>query len=455
MRPRLLLLLVCCLWVACGQDEFVVVPSSYLQVTTAALVRFFSASYIAIKSYDSFLGGDGGGGGDGGQRVCGGDSVGGVGEVARCVDFSRRPARLKFHPKARQTAYVGPRLCRVKDREASQQRTAVLMIVNSVAYLQGPGNWEAFLNKAAYARKTKRPFYLWVGDLEAATLAGRHAVPWLPCAEKPGNTLNIYKTVAIFAAFQGARTLLYVDADAWFSDAAFKGAAEPESYLNVSSRAFLMGNQNRVGGPKIPMNGGLLLLRDSQRAKRFLALWFYSRCGAHDQLPLWASLFATVAADANNNHRHKKTGRRKQRLDDIDDDYAHDNDDGDAEKKNNKRVALPFGFFRTYDEAHHKAVALLADRLDDLRRPLLDRDPTNALDGGNFRTSHILDRPLELPGILLLPSAKLGDLPALRSDINTHAKTFVCHTRIDSQENQGQCIGSHVCKKHKCMPFLP
>ena len=45
--------------------------------------------------------------------------------------------------------------------------------VDSVAYLTTAGTWPSFLNKAAYCRKTRRAFYLWVGNLDRELLDAR------------------------------------------------------------------------------------------------------------------------------------------------------------------------------------------------------------------------------------------------------------------------------------------
>lgn len=303
---------------------------------------------------------------------------------------------------------------------------SVMMMVNSIEYLQQEGNWLAFLNKAAFCRATQRRLYLWVGDLPRELLDERRPVPWMNCEHSSGNTLNIYKALAFLALFMSkvaANGVLYLDADAWFSDTAFysKDAVLEDYFQFGDNTAFLFGNQNRYGGPLIPLNGGLLAVRDSPAARRFLALWWWSRCGRHDQLPLWATLFATIAANAP-----------------------------DAS------FSISPTLFSTYNNAHLKAVAVLAAAADRLRQEsnLVD----SSLDGGSFRTTRLIDRPLELPGtIIILPSAPIArsdsvdkpPLPALRSDINASAPTFCCHTRLDRVEGDSQCVGSQVCSRHK------
>lgn len=302
--------------------------------------------------------------------------------------------------------------------ETRPEATAVMMMVNSVDYLLQEGNWLAFLNKAAFCRSTHRRFYLWIGELPSDELDARHGVPWMRCEHRPGNTLNIYKALAFLALFEIESSIFYLDADAWFSDAAFAGVVQLEDYFRMFPGAYLFGNQNREGGPLIPMNGGLLCLRDRPQAHSFLALWWWSRCGQHDQLPLWATLFASVAAAVPN-----------------------------------ARFAFSPSLFSRYEYAHHRAVEVLAARADALRASAgLDDDDD---DGGSFRATHRVTRPLQLPGtVVVLPTAPFAGLPALRSDVNASATTFCCHTRITHVEGDGQCVGANICAKRKCAPFV-
>ncbi|KAJ8611650.1 hypothetical protein CTAYLR_007885 [Chrysophaeum taylorii] len=344
------------------------------------------------------------------------------------------PAHIQLSSLSSSSDKSVPRLCRVTldtgetGVVVDSRRMAVMMMVDSVAYLKLPGNWLAFLNKAAYCRATRRRFFLWVGTLPKADLDARHPVPWMRCVEKPGNTLNIHKAIAFLALFASQRNLsrsgvLYLDADAWFSDLAFRQTVHPEEYF-LESRAFIYGNQNKFGGPKIPMNGGILAVRDSPSARRFLALWWWSRCGKHDQLPLWATMFATFSAAAP---------------------LAN--------------FAVDATLFAKYSNAHNEAIRSLAAAAPRLRENLRD----DAFDGGNFAKTGVLDRPLNLPGgVLVLPTAPIDRpllgaaprLPALRSDVNASAQTLCCHTRARINQGDGQCRGKDVCAHHKCAPFL-
>ncbi|KAJ1452535.1 hypothetical protein M885DRAFT_526907 [Pelagophyceae sp. CCMP2097] len=220
--------------------------------------------------------------------------------VADCVldvgDGAPAHAKLRAGNESPPLEAVAPapRLCRVVSTiggdDFDADLVAVFSIVDSLDYLKRPDNWAAFLNKVAFCAKQKRRLYLWVGDIEKAVLHARPGpLPWMDCNEAPGNTLNIYKAVALLALFKKARprvkAALYLDADAWFTDVAFSetDGATVEAYMALSADADLFGNQNRVGGPKIIFNGGLMMARNTNWVSHFAALWWRARCGAHDQ----------------------------------------------------------------------------------------------------------------------------------------------------------------------------
>jgi len=299
--------------------------------------------------------------------------------------------------------------------EVDAKKTTILAMVDSPGYLEQRGNWEAFLNKASYCRRTRRRFYIWIGVPPPNVLNARVDAPWARCRDKTrgnANTLNGVKNLAFLALFDDPSIdkVLYIDADAWFSSSDI----EPEAYFALTD-SDLLGNQNRVGGPKIPMNGGLIFARKSEFTRQFFALWWRGRCGAHDQLPLWATLFAAWSAA-------------------TDGAYSFDDE-----------------HFKKYSHAHAEAVSLLQRDAMYIRQKAGMEGP---YDGGNFSATGLLyDVPLALPHVLLLPSAPVGSLPAVRSDPVRSRPTFVCHTRIEKDE-QGQCVGADVCAAGRCDPFL-
>ena len=321
---------------------------------------------------------------------------------------SARPARLSYDGRENGT----PKLCRVDHGGAVDDgKTTVLAMVDSPQYLEQRGNWEAFLNKASYCRRTRRIFYIWIGVPAPEVLDKRIDAPWARCRDKhAGNTLNGVKNLAFLALFAepAVARVLYIDADAWFS----ASDVTPESYFALAD-ADLIGNQNRIGGPKIPMNGGLIFAKRSPFTLQFFAIWWRGRCGEHDQLPLWATLFAAWSAA-------------------TDGAYVFNDDT-----------------FTKYSQAHDHAVELLQRDAATIRERVGLAGPYT---GGNFSRTGLLDAPLELPHVLLLPSAPVGALPAVRSDPVRSRGTFVCHTRIDKDEG-GQCVGAKICAEGRCAPF--
>ena len=269
-----------------------------------------------------------------------------------------------------------PKLCRVDHGgPVDADKTTILMFVNTPQYLEQRGNWEAFLNKASYCRRTRRRFYIWIGVPPPSVLNARVDAPWARCRDKTRgleNTLNGVKNLAFLALFDDPSIdkVLYMDTDMWVSSEEI----EPEAYFALTD-ADLLGNQNRVGGPKIPMNGGLVFARKSEFTAQFFALWWRGRCGDHDQLPLWATLFAAWSAA-------------------TDGAYSFDDE-----------------HFKKYSHAHLEAVSLLQRDAMYIRQKANMEGP---YDGGNFSATGLLDVPLALPHVLLLPSAPVGSLPAVR-----------------------------------------
>ena len=78
-----------------------------------------------------------------------------------------------------------PKLCRVDHGGAvDAEKTTILMFVNTPQYLEQRGNWEAFLNKASYCRRTRRRFYIWIGVPPSNVLNARVDAPWARCRDK-------------------------------------------------------------------------------------------------------------------------------------------------------------------------------------------------------------------------------------------------------------------------------
>jgi hypothetical protein len=200
----------------------------------------------------------------------------------------------------------------------SASKTALLMLVDSMDYLLSKNDfaWKSFLNKAAYAYQSKRPFFMWIGHLgdEKNVLHGREneavydafGAACDPDFRPKQNSLHYYKSIAIAALFRKQTlvpsfpTAFFLDADISFSDEAFlrmprsfknesynSDTFGPEDYFEISPQASLWGSQNTNG--YIVMNGGLLGLRNTTWTHDFSALWWFTRCGHKDQRGEWQS----------------------------------------------------------------------------------------------------------------------------------------------------------------------
>ena len=239
-----------------------------------------------------------------------------------------------------------------KTDSSSSHASALLTMVDTVQYLRygksitSTGKeqifiWECFLNKASYALRTNRDFYIWIGEFEedekssnsksilhqrnTETISRTFGANCNP-ESKTKNVVHYYKPIAFGTFFQ--KIVLqreassaedprawFVDADIYFNREAFPSTntESPErvmsldDYFDISPQASLLGSQNPSGkSENILINGGLLGLRNRSNKDNnddwvldFSALWWYCRCGERDQIALWLLLFATWSAESS------------------------------------------------------------------------------------------------------------------------------------------------------------
>jgi hypothetical protein len=324
---------------------------------------------------------------------------------------------------------------------------AVFTLTDSLGYLFK--RWRELLNKASYCERTGRPLAIWLGRLPDSMLNARDelsaSLPWYPrCAalNEPNNTMHIYKALGLLAVLRGSpdarraarapsgHGAFYMDADTWFAKGAEgPGAGSPEAYLSLAPRATIVGQPNRVGNPAIILNSGLMLMRDGAWLRAFLAAWWAMRCGDHDQTALWKLLFMCLNAESSG--------------------------------------AFPFQPrpFTEYGTAEKHAARHLRDHMAALTASI-GRTPWS---GGRFAQTLRPDEPLELPHVLVLPLASIAlpsprgaRLPAIRSDADAGAPTFVCHTKPQTnpksrkrpgpESSEGrQCEYSIICEGARCL----
>lgn len=353
------------------------------------------------------------------------------------------------------------------------------MMVNTVEYLTSEDSWDSFLNKVTYSEKSGRALFVWIGDLDSEILNARETSlvekylgatcdttnEFKGLAEFHGNTMNYYKSVAFLVFFwkqtkivgRETNTVLYIDSDAWFSDEAFAkiDSLGPEDYFQLSPHASLFGNQNKVGGKKIVMNGGLLGMRNTTWVHNWSALWWFTRCGRRDQRGLWLTLFADWSASTERKLANSKEDETKYH-------FGYDP-----------------AIFTSYREARKFALGQLRRNVKGIQQTYFD-DPTYTLphtlyDGGNFSNSSLVMAPLELPNVMILPTGAFHydpdvpwastagmngwrppkiDLIALRSDFDERRPSLVCHTKVGLTEASGHCSGDKICTMGKCQPWV-
>ena len=237
-------------------------------------------------------------------------------------------------------------------------KTALLVAVPSLSDLERSGTWQAFLNKAAYCRRTNRPLYVFVGVPQL--LHSRLDAPWAKCRER-GSSASL-KAVALLSLFEDPNPpdrVLYMEGTAFLSDLAFGDDEDaPEAYLALAPAAELVMRRD--------LDPSIFLTKRSAWSSQVLALWWRGQCGADDALPLASTLYASWSAAT----------------------------DG--------KLEFERPTFETRAGARKKASTILEEA------PAIRHDAgiTSQFYGGDTT-------PLELPKTLLLPSFTVGELPAL------------------------------------------
>ena len=316
--------------------------------------------------------------------------------------------------------------------------------------------WAALLNQASYSFATHRRFYMWIGDPTALDSELPRRLPNTECSEPPSTAIYHARVLGMIALLLNERpritSVMYVDADVWFSDHARAfGCCLPEAYSQLAPATSVAANGNHWKRPYgVFFNTGIMLWRNTRWSRGALALWWRSRCGWADQTALWSLLFATWANETRGRFAFvpKRLGTLKAAM----------------------RYAQP----------------QLERQLGTDAFPSSLRWPDRA---AAFTRSGALLKTLELPHVLLLPSTTVAGaprdggaaesaggprkwdgmaiadavrdanrtqptLPALASNVGDGG-TFCCHTKPHARDPDNKCRGTDICTKGKCIIVGP
>ena len=369
----------------------------------------------------------------------------------------------------------------------NNNKSVVLMIVDSIEYLMRSQIFKATMNKASYAYRSNRELFIWIGDLDQSELNRREidsleSTFHFKCTPKElENSMHYYKPIAILALFNilESESIFFIDADADFTPQAFDRIANdkfqgkqrkknllfdpigPESYLDISPQASLLGTQNVEG--KMLMNSGLLLLRNTKWSRDLAAMWWYTRCGHKDQLGLWIILYATFSAwttPANNEppvSRKDKTDRPFQ--------FAYSGKMFFDYKAANDKL---FMHFRKYghrlqaaweevvEQQRIESSSIEMDNNDSYDYPV----PTNIklYNGGNPEgIQPVLRGVLELPHVVILPQASIHFNKAIEEATGEATSALTQLIRFKSEDGEDS-FTSHSkalksCSDGRCWPY--
>eukprot|EP00009_Paramoeba_aestuarina_P006682 CAMPEP_0201515130 /NCGR_PEP_ID=MMETSP0161_2-20130828/6778_1 /ASSEMBLY_ACC=CAM_ASM_000251 /TAXON_ID=180227 /ORGANISM="Neoparamoeba aestuarina, Strain SoJaBio B1-5/56/2" /LENGTH=255 /DNA_ID=CAMNT_0047911869 /DNA_START=38 /DNA_END=802 /DNA_ORIENTATION=- len=199
------------------------------------------------------------------------------------VDFSGNGS-MKIFPEIENESQVPARICVI--HQGDPKKPALLGHVNTFTYLRTKETWFGFLNKAYFATKNDRSFYLWVGTLQSDSRPTHESthdtvkIPWFKCFVKHRKTdyihpLKILSILALYEIPNPPLKVIYLDADLFLP---FKEINPPfsviEQYLDAPT-VFLTGNiggNKGLGSIKL-FNSAHIGTKNNEETKRLLGLW--------------------------------------------------------------------------------------------------------------------------------------------------------------------------------------
>ena len=348
-------------------------------------------------------------------------------------------------------------------QDIKTKKSTLLMMVDSAETLMLADNFNSFINKASYAYRSDRPFYVWIGNPDEKELNRREVETLEPafgfsCAVSTiQNSMGYYKPLAFLVLFemlasspQKSDSIFYLDADSSFNRAAFELIGDdelngigPESYFGLSPQASLVATTNENG--RSLMNSGAMILRDTRWAREFSSLWWYGRCGSQDQLSLWLTLYATWSAWTEGQKQFAYPGE-------IFFDYA---------TAKNKL----FMHFRKYV---HSLQASWEDIVE-LRQKEQNEDDymfpvpknTELYNGGSYSLGPKLSAPMELPHVVILPPAQPVSYQRIEVSPGDATAAFDVQ-KVDLLKLKGNSQSSLVkdskdsnsCSEDRCWPYV-
>jgi len=382
------------------------------------------------------------------------------------------------------------------DTISSSDKSTLLMIVDSVEYMMKANTFQGVMNKASYAYRSNRSFYIWIGNLDEDELNNREVESLAPafgfrCAAKElKNSMHYYKPIAFLVLFdilasssQKNGSVFYLDADSAFTPVAFErieddkfdwdrservdflGPIGPESYLGLSPQASLMATQNIKG--RMLMNSGLILLRDTQWAREFSALWWFGRCGYKDQLALWLVLYVTFSAWTSDGE--SSTSIEEENVD-IPAQFAYPGDVFFDYAAANQKLFMHFrsnahsiqAAWETVIERQQKqrnSSDIVSNNENDYAYPI----PTNTkrYNGGSWNLGPKLFAPMELPHVVILSPVRA--ISYNKTIQNSSQEEDIVPEQVDlprlKAEEGGDSLVVHSktmdgCTDFRCWPYV-
>eukprot|EP00965_Chrysotila_dentata_P247875 6208017-Pleurochrysis_carterae.AAC.2 len=199
--------------------------------------------------------------------------------------------------------------------------------------------------------------------------------------------------IAMFVYNPDLAAGVYIDVDASIVDM----SVLPSEYLRLSQQADLIATSN--WRRPVLMNGGALIFRNTQRSMEILASWWAHRCYKHDQPGLWRAVFEQWPSwEAGNTAREDFWQQR--------------------------HLTTMHYFAHNHHELREKA-------------RLQTRWKCEGTCDWLYRETGCLKEPLEMPGVLLLPTLPFND-GANKIKALQHFSGFLYYNESDQPALRGK-----------------
>jgi len=298
------------------------------------------------------------------------------------------------------------------NQEAPSDGPALMLAASGANYLMKKSSegvpFKFFLNKHCWAKSNNMQYYLWFGNpVDKSGFTLKKEPDALRCRDGDGG--NHYFVIA------AVRQLLQERRNSWIISLDISDTFFPAKMAHTNMfEKFLDDRFDMVAGATasaqgarshlVFINGAVIAYKNSEWGRNFAAEWFKNRCGAMNQLPLWASLFKLWQQDV-------------------------------PEFKFNAHMMSGYHDAMGYARSH--AASLV-------------KDPTEKAAYTHWMKTGKLTHSIAFPHVLLHANTQEGGIDgiAYRASADRSKDTFICHDTM--HEGAGNRTSSCDAKQYMC-----